>query len=168
VKIGIVSDSHGKAHRLRAALDAMRERNVDAIVHCGDIGSQECMEMLAEAGVDVYAVSGNMDRHVDSLQQAAEAGGVHFSTEVIEVPLGEGKSLAATHGSDRRILGELIEDQQFPYVCHGHSHHFRDERCRNVRVINPGALVHPHRPRHPTVVILDTSADTLEVIEISR
>ena len=166
MKIGIVSDSHGKAKRLRAAIDALAERGIDALVHCGDIDSPQCLEMLGETGVPAYAVAGNMDRKLDVLGETARKSGVKFSSEVVEVPLGNGEYLIATHGNDDRVLGELIADEQFPYVCHGHTHRFRDERRGRVRIINPGALAHPKGPRHPTAVLLDTETDTLERIDL--
>jgi len=67
--------------------------------------------------------------------------------------------VAATHGHDPRLLGELIADCQFPYVCHGHTHRLRDERVGDVRIINPGAL---HRAKMHTVAVLDTDTDVLE------
>ena len=69
--VGVVSDSHGKADRLRAALEKFAARGIHAVVHCGDVGSVECLEVLATAGVPAYAVIGNMDRNADELEAAA-------------------------------------------------------------------------------------------------
>ena len=167
MKIGIISDSHGKAERMAAALEVFSDRGVDAIVHCGDAGSVECIEMLGVAGAPACAVSGNMDRRRKrAMAAAAERCGVAFSTSFVEVPLGGGQFLVATHGHDAALLDELIAGEQFPYVCHGHTHRVRDERIGKVRVINPGALAHPRDPRYPTVAILDTETDTLEHVAV--
>jgi putative phosphoesterase len=161
MKIGIVSDSHGDTAKLCRALKIFETHDVGAIVHCGDVGGADCVEALASAGPDVYVVAGNMDRRVDELASVAEKLAVRFSWEVIEVPLGDGRSLVATHGSDERVLGELVHDRQFPYVCHGHTHRTRDDRLEGVRVINPGALRHA---KVHTVAVLDTETDMLEHI----
>ena len=161
MKIGIVSDSHGRTSRLRAAMAIFASHGVEAIVHCGDVGNPACIEQLAAAEADAYVVAGNMDRRVEDLAALAESLGVRFAWEVIEVPLGDGRCLVATHGHDVRVLGELVMDQQFPYVCHGHTHRRRDERHGKVRVINPGAL---HAAAVPSVAVLDTDTDTLEHI----
>ena len=166
MKIGIVSDSHGRQERLRAALSIFASRGVDAIVHCGDVGSPECIELLGTADASVYVVAGNMDRHVDRMVAAAARSGVRLAWEVIEVPLGEGRSLVATHGSDEQVLDELIAEGKFAYVCHGHTHRARDERCGDSRVINPGALHSPRRPGRPTVAVLDTDSDDLEQMDV--
>ena len=167
MKIGILSDSHGKAERMAAALEIFSDRGVDAIVHCGDAGSVECIAMLGVAGVAACAVAGNMDRRRKRAMAAtAQRCGVAFSTSFVEV--GGGQFLVATHGHDAALLDELIAGEQFLYVCHGHTHRVRDERVGKVRVINPGALAHPRDPRHPTVAILDTETDALEHIDLSR
>ncbi len=166
MKIGIVSDSHGKAGCLRAALELLASHCCEAVVHCGDIGSTECVELLGAAGMPAYAVAGNMDHHVGRLESAANECGVKFAWEVVEVPLAADQFLVATHGDDVGVLAELIEGGQFPYVCHGHTHCTRDERFGNVRVIGPGAIRHPRHPRHPTVVVLDTDTDTLQFIKV--
>ena len=166
MKIGIVSDSHGKAGPLRAAAAILVERGAEALVHCGDAGSLECVEALAAAGVPAYLVAGNMDRHFAHLSAAAAACGVTCQLDKIEVPLGDGRSLAATHGHIDTLLNELVLSERFAYICHGHTHRFRDDRFGPTRVLCPGALNHPKAPRHPTVLLLDTESDSVEQIRI--
>ncbi len=166
MKIGIVSDCHGRAKKLRAALEILAGRGVQTVVHCGDVMTVECIEMLGACGVPAYAVVGNMDRRVSRLEAAAERCGVSFAWEVLEVPIGPERFLVVTHGHDEDVLETLVAGRQFPYVCHGHSHCRRDERIGPVRVINPGALYHPKAPHTPTVAVLDTQGDTVESIEV--
>lgn len=161
--IGIVSDSHGKAGRLRKALSRLLARGAEAIVHCGDVGNRECIAALAEAKVPAYAVAGNMDRHVEVLQAEAEKCGVHFSCDTILVPLAGDAYLAATHGHRAETLEQLLADGCFAYVCHGHTHRPRNEKIGDTRVINPGALRHAH-PH--TAALLDTDADTVQHFDI--
>lgn len=163
MKIGIISDSHGKADRLRQAVRLLLERGAEAVVHCGDIGSGGCVDVLAQAGVPAYAVAGNMDRHLGRLQARAAEKGVHFSLDTVLVPIGSGSYLAVTHGNDDAVIRALTAEGRFAYVCHGHTHAIRDERFGHVRVINPGAL---HHARRHTAALLDTDADTVEHIEV--
>jgi predicted phosphodiesterase len=109
-----------------------------------------------------------MDRDIAALDNAAEAGGVAFSGEVVEVPLDDGGMLVATHGNDEMLLGELIAEKQFRYVCHGHTHRRRDERRGGVRIINPGALSHPKDPSFPSAAVLDTTTDEIEWLKIGH
>ena len=160
MRIGLLSDTHGRTGRLRKALEALAAHDPHALVHCGDIGSADCVELLASAGVPSYLTLGNMDRDAAGLFEAAETVGMTASHDRVEVPLGDGRYLAATHGHHEALLNELVAGEQFPYVCHGHSHRIRDERIGGVRVINPGALHHP-RAGAPSVAILDTDTDRL-------
>jgi putative phosphoesterase len=166
MRIGLVSDSHGKVDRLGRAMECLAAVGVDAIVHCGDIGSVKCMQALAAAGVPAYAVAGNMDRHLDDLAVEAATLGIRFSPRTVEVPLGDGQYLVATHGHREDVLRELIGGGQFPYVCHGHTHRRRDEHVGDVRVLNPGALRHPRCGNAPAVMLLDTDRDELTVIAV--
>ena len=164
--IGILSDTHGRTARLSHALSLFAEAKVDAIVHCGDICSGACVQALGEASAPAYLVAGNMDWGLFHIPRAAQKAGVNFSRDTVEVDLGDGRHLIATHGHHEDLLDDLIRGGQFPYVCHGHTHRLRDQRIGNVRVINPGALTHPRNPHHPTAVILDTDTDTLTVLNV--
>lgn len=165
MKIGIVSDTHGREKTLQKAVTLLLARGAETIVHCGDIGSARCLEILAESDLKVYAVAGNMDRHAEDLEQAAQQAGVTFAWETVELPLGDGQYLVATHGHLEGILRELLVGQRFPYVCHGHTHVARDERVGKVRVINPGAIFHPRRGS-PTVALLDTDSDSVDFLSV--
>jgi len=163
MKIGSVSDSHGKALRLRAALAKLIERGAEAIVHCGDVGSADCIAALGEVDVPAYACAGNMDRRHDRLAAEAGRAGVHFRPDVVMVPLGDGRCLAAAHGNDPAALARLVDSEAVCYVCHGHTHRRRDDRVGAKRVINPGALRHANPPG---VALLDTDTDTLEYLDL--
>jgi hypothetical protein len=163
MKIGIVSDSHGHADRLRRALALLRQRGIEALVHCGDLGSPECLEALSEVNVPAYAVVGNTDLHPEALDQEAQRWGVHLGRQTVLVALGADQYLGVAHGHNAQVLTNLLTDGRCPYVCHGHTHRRSDERIGRTRVINPGALHHAH-PR--TVAVLDTLADTVEFVEV--
>ncbi len=166
VTIGIISDSHGNEARLRAALGVLTGRGVEVIVHCGDIGSVECMAMLGAARARTYAVLGNGDRDAPAMMDAAQRHGVRLSTEVVVIPDADGRAVVVTHGHDGFILDQLITQGQFAYVLHGHTHRIRDDRLGRTRVINPGAL-HRAKGGMPTVAILDTEKDKLEYLTLT-
>lgn len=163
MKIGIVSDSHGLARTLRSAVEELVARGAEAIVHCGDIGSEACLEALGQARVAIYAVAGNMDRHAERLAEAARRCGVHFGIDAVLLPLGGGHYLAVTHGNNPAIVQMLLGDEHYPFLCVGHTHKPLDEHVGHTHVINPGALRHAGVV---TVALLDTETDTVVHIEI--
>lgn len=161
--IGIVSDTHGKADRLRRAMSLLVTRCAQAVVHCGDLGSCECLEVLAEFPLPCYAVGGNMDCMLEDLEQRSQMCGVQFSRDFICLPIDQGRTLAATHGNNPAVLASLASGDH-AYLCHGHTHIMRNEQIDHLRVINPGAL---HHARPLTIALLDTQADTVEFIRVS-
>jgi len=164
--IGIVADSHGHHDVLARAIEILTDRGAQAIVHCGDLGTLACVAPLAAAPVPVYAVAGNMDRHLAELASAMARASVTFGRRTTEVPLGDGRFLVATHGHNAHLLDELVAGAQFPYVCHGHTHRAGDHRVGPVHVICPGALHSPRGRRDLTCALLETTADTVELLVV--
>jgi len=167
MRIGILSDSHGRHDVVARAVDMLIDRGAQAIVHCGDIGTKACLDSLVTSPVPAYAVAGNMDRHVRGLTRAVTHGALTFDPRTVEVPLGDGQFLLAIHGHDERLLAELVAGARFPYVCHGHTHRVDDRRVDSVRVICPGALRSPRGRRALTCVLLDTDADTVDLLVVT-
>lgn len=164
--IGILSDSHGAVNRLDAALELFSRQGCQALVHCGDIVSPDSLELLAEADVPVHLCLGNMDRKSTAVLEAAKRLGFDAGWRTVEVSLDDDQHLLATHGDDEHLLAELIAGGMFPYLCHGHTHRYRDERIGDVRVINPGALWQPRDGSPPSVAVLDTATDRLQRLDL--
>ena len=162
MKIGIVSDTHGRDERLREGLKQLLSQGAEIVVHCGDIG-QECLLALSELSVPTYAVAGNIDQaNLEGILALARAGNVTFGQDMVVVSLGSQGNLAATHGNKADLLHELVSGG-YSYVCHGHSHLRRNERIGRTRVINPGAL---HQSASFTVALLDTASDMVEFLPV--
>jgi putative phosphoesterase len=167
MRIGILSDTHGKTKRLQKALELLTQNDAEAVVHCGDILSAEEVQVLGGFPGLAYLTAGNMDRHaVESIAESAESLGVMFAADFLSVPLRDGRELIATHGHLEELLDDLIRSGQYAYVCHGHTHYRRDERVGPTRVINPGALYHAKDRQGESVCLLDTDKDTVEFLKI--
>jgi putative phosphoesterase len=168
VKLGIISDSHGRSKRLALAADLLAERGAEILVHCGDILSPEDVAILGRWAECAYLVAGNMDRHITGpLEQAAKERKVAFAADFLTVDLGDGRHLAVTHGHLDNLLEELIRGGQYAYVCHGHTHERRDARYGSTRVLNPGSLYHPKGHRR-TVLLLDVDTDQVEEVDVPK
>lgn len=156
--IGVMSDSHNRREFIERALRAFRERGISAVFHCGDLTSPEMIPLFE--GFELYLAQGNLDVHPDAIRQAIEEiPGPRFYGRSWEGELAD-KRIALCHGDDSALLKEYLWRHDLHYVFHGHTHHPRDERIGNARVINPGA----HNTR--TVCVVDLAEDVVEFLEL--
>ncbi len=158
MKIGIVSDSHGRRPALSAALAELRQRGITTVLHCGDVEDTATVALFR--GFDAHFVHGNCDHDRDQLQSALEAVGARYHGAWGTLALA-GRTLAFLHGDDGRQMDELLASKAFDFLFHGHTHRPRDELIGSTRVINPGAL---HRAQPKTFVVLDLACGAAESI----
>ena len=128
-KIGIISDTHG----LVSQRVVKSFKDVDLIVHAGDIGTHEVLETL-QATARVYPVRGNVDggKWADNLP-FAEA-----------VKVGQAY-LYVLHDISALDLDPVAAG--FNAVISGHSHVPKIEERNGVLFLNPGSAGHK-RPRY--------------------
>lgn len=159
--VGILSDTHDRAETAAAAIELLRGGGAQYFLHCGDIGSERMLDLLA--GLPAAFVWGNTDWDRRPLERYAKSLDLQCLGGYGELELG-GKTFALTHGDDARTVRRVIEEQRHDYLLHGHTHVRRDERVGRVRIINPGAL---HRAKEKTVALLDTAADALTFLTVA-
>ncbi|MBX3355899.1 MAG: YfcE family phosphodiesterase [Phycisphaeraceae bacterium] len=158
MRVGLLSDSHGRAARTRDAVRLLVGRGADILLHMGDIETEEVLDQLA--GLTAHVVFGNNDDEISLGRYAASIG------LTVAHPLGQlsvdGKTIAFTHGH----LGSSLRDWRgIDYFVHGHTHQRRDERREGTRIINPGAL---HRAPVYSVALLDPASDALEFLDLGE
>ena len=159
MRIGLLSDSHGRADRTAAAIELLAGRGAESFIHLGDIGDGDVI--AAMAGHDVHVVFGNCDWDEDELQRACTLHAVHVHHPIGRIDV-DGRTVAFTHGHRPELMDVALADG-VDWLLHGHTHMIRDELIGRTRIINPGAL---QREDRYTVGLLDTSSDSLEVLEV--
>jgi hypothetical protein len=128
--VGVISDTHALLRP--EALEVLA--GVDLIVHAGDIGSPEIIDILQRIA-PVHAIRGNVDRGLWA--------GDFSDTEIVEV---NGQSLYVLH--DRNALDLDPVAAGFRAVISGHSHDPKVTEERGVVYLNPGSAG-PRRFRLP-------------------
>ena len=161
MRIGILSDSHGRTDTTARAVALLRERGAELLLHLGDIGDEHVIDELI--GHNARLVFGNCDWDIADLTRHAQFMGV-----VVDHPMGlieaGGRRIAFTHGHLPELMRQAL-DLEVDYLLHGHSNELRDERLGRTRIINPGAL---QRAARYTAAVLDPAADALEIIEVAK
>lgn len=139
VRLAVVADTHSAPHP--ETLTRLRELKPDAILHGGDIGDLEVLEMLAEVA-PVYAVRGNIDTRARDLP------------DVLMIDVGKLRILLthiAVYGPKLRaeVVKRAKAEKAALVVC-GHSHVPFIGLDRGITVFNPGAIG-PRRFQLPIV-----------------
>jgi len=160
--IGIISDTHENEEAIKKAVKIFKEKNVEFVVHCGDIISPPMLEYFK--GLKMKFIFGNNDGERNGLNTKAKE--LDWEEIIDEKEFGyNGKKFYVYHGTDKEKLDSSIKSNKYDYVLTGHTHVKKDERIGKTRVINPGALfrIYPY-----TIALLDIKKNKLDFIEIKR
>jgi len=161
MRIGILSDTHDRVPAAQAALDRLRAENVEFYIHCGDVGSERILDLLA--GLPAAFVWGNNDWDRPALERYAARLEIRCMGNFGDLELG-GKKFAVIHGDDFKLRKRILDEQTHDYLLQGHTHIRSDQRVGRTRCINPGAL---HRAKEKTVAVLDTDTDRLTFLTVA-
>jgi putative phosphoesterase len=159
--IGIVSDTHGHLEHTRAALSVLQERDVELVLHCGDIGSVDIVPLFD--AWPTHFVFGNVDSHEDRLRHAIDSAGqtCHGRFGSLEC---EGRRIALLHGDDERRLRETVGGEEWDLVCYGHTHVAESHKEGRTLVLNPGALYRATPHSFAIVELPSMQVSTIEVV----
>lgn len=151
--IGVMSDSHGRAHQVTKAIEIFDRQRAEAIIHCGDVGGIKVFEEMV--GRHAHFVWGNTDYFDNATKAFLNSVELPIPDAVpLALELG-GKSIQVFHGHEPEF-NVALRTPTSDYILHGHTHIARDERIGNCRIINPGAL---HRAREYTIATIDLNRD---------
>jgi putative phosphoesterase len=146
--IGVISDTHGRIPS--GVLQAFK--NVDLIIHAGDIGDQSVLDQLSQIA-PVAAVRGNMD--------FGKWAGKLPETEIVEI----GQIVFYV----LHILNRMdIEPEKLGYkaVISGHTHRPNLYEESGVTFINPGSATYPKSGQPGSVVLIQIKEDHLNLKRI--
>jgi putative phosphoesterase len=159
--IGIISDSHGHTHRTLSALRLLGEFNIEALLHCGDIGSPVIPSLIE---CPAHFVLGNVDEtEADELLAACRDAGHELHGLMADLTIGA-RRIAATHGHHGKLLRAAVAGGEFDLVCYGHTHQAEKRRAGKTLVLNPGAL---YRANPPTCAVVDLASMTAEILTVA-
>jgi putative phosphoesterase len=168
MKIGIISDTHGRSAGIDGALEIFSAQKVGLIVHCGDWAKPQTaryfQEKSAAAGIPVQGVLGNNDKDVGNFLGLNRIG-FELSEGVLHLEI-EGRRIHVYHGHHKPTLRDLLMEP-VDLLCLGHSHKPRYDILDHQIIINPGSTAFAI-PRSKTwqasVAIYDTGLHEAEFI----
>lgn len=150
--VGVISDTHGLLRRDLVDLF----RNVDAIIHAGDVCGHGVIEGL-RAIAPLYAVAGNCD----SPEINPGLPGFFLFTVA-------GVNIGLIHNIRYLDIDPVVADIQI--IIHGHTHIPEIEWRDGVLYLNPGSVGPCRFSRPATVAFLKISVSGVEaeVVELPR
>ena len=161
MRIAILSDTHGRHALVARALHMVKAREVQMVLHCGDIDDPDTVFLFD--GLTVHFVFGNGDRNDQAAlcRAIAQIGAAwHDGWGQLEL---EGTKIAFLHGDDAHLLHDLEHSGAFDFLFHGHTHQAEEHQTGPTRVVNPGAL---HRAWRKTFALLDLSTKEVELVTV--
>jgi len=170
MKIAVISDTHDHRDNILKAVSIMNERDVDALIHCGDFIAPFVKKWFNGLNNKIkenfYGVFGNNDGEITHLRRIL--GEICKFTEngLEHVLVIGGKKIFAAHFPRPETIEALASSGKFDIVLSGHTHNIVNEKRKNgVLVINPGEAC-GYLTNKATFAIIDTDTMTSEVIEL--
>jgi putative phosphoesterase len=160
MRIGILSDSHGRLDNVTRALALLHKRAITTVLHCGDIDDVSTVELFRVT--TAHFVFGNCDSDRPSLRAAIADIGATLHEPFGHLEL-EGCKIAFLHGDDSVLMQDVEHSGHFDFLFYGHTHVAREHVTGPTRVINPGAL---HRANPKTFIVLDLTREAVESITV--
>lgn len=151
MKIGVLSDTHGRQLSLRRAIRAMKD--VDLIFHLGDFIT-DALYIEKTEEIPIIYVPGNCDysTNVDSSKL--------YQVKNNNIFLTHGHLYNVKYGYDDLIA--RARDLNVDIVLFGHTHIPKLFKVDDMLFINPGSLGIPPHGYKPTYAILEIEDDKVK------
>ena len=159
MRLAVMSDSHDHLDNIRKALEIIRGRKTELIIHCGDFVAPFVLKEFEKAGIPIHGVFGNNDgdRYLLTKMSLTTLSGITLYDPVGRLDL-EGYRIAFTHYEE--IAKGFALSGQYDLVCYGHTHTAVEKKIGNTHFLNPGEIM--GKDGHPTFYIVDTETRTFE------
>lgn len=161
MKIGVFSDTHDHLENIKKAVDLFISNKVAKIIHCGDYCAPfivRAMESLKYQNMEILGVFGNNDGERDGLRKIlGEILTIHGEFHELEC---DNHKIAVYHGTDNRILQNIIKSQSYDLILTGHTHQLKIEKNGRTLIVNPGETC-GYLTKNATCAIVDLQTKIL-------
>lgn len=157
MKLGIVSDTHDNLEKAKAAINFFNSRDIDTVIHCGDMVSPFTAKLF-DSDFNFHYVRGNNDGEWNLKQTIQQYGKFYNNIAELEI---DSEKFAVYHGTEEEIVQALVNSGNYDYILRGHTHQRKHERHKDTVEINSGGIKLPDQEEQFSIAILET--DTGEV-----
>ena len=159
--IGIITDSHENMNNIRKAVALFNEKNVELVLHCGDLISPITAREFKNLKSKMLVVFGNNDgEKIFLVKTFKDFGTFNYPGYEFEQ---DNKKFIMLH--EPVGLEALAESGKYDYILYGHTHNQDIRKVGKTLIINVGESC-SWLTGKSTIGILDTSKDEVEIIEL--
>lgn len=130
MKIALVSDSHDNLDKIKKFVKDVKERQVDLIIHLGDIISPFSAREFLKAEKKIISVFGNNDGEIKGLSDLLDIKPFPRELEI------DGKKIVLYHDP----LFDENKTEPWDFLFYGHTHKKYYIKKGKTTIINPGEL----------------------------
>lgn len=140
LKIAIVSDSHKRYKRAKKALDFLVSQGAQYIIHAGDIGTVEILDIIKGYGLPYSLVFGNNDIHLMeyALKYDIKSEPFYFKIEQTKFKL---------------MHHPFYISPDVDVIVFGHTHNYECDFKNGRLYLNPGELCARNKPISEAVLL---------------
>lgn len=161
--VAIISDIHNNEVNLQKVLEYCKEKEIDTIICCGDLASDETLELMNDnfSGT-IHYTFGNMDNEqLRSFKFADQYRNTILYKDFGETVIDK-KRIAFVHfPEDARVLAG---SQKYDFVFYGHTHKPWEEMIGDCKVLNPGNVA--GEVYLPTFAVWNTTDVKFELLRV--
>jgi putative phosphoesterase len=159
-QVGIMSDSHDNMPAIRTAVELFNERQVDLVIHAGDLVAPFTAREIKKLKCPYRIVLGNNDGEVLGLYKVFDGNVFHPPFKMMV----NDKKILVLH--DAMVLEALEHLKSFDLIIYGHDHTASVEKLHDGRfIVNPGECGGWLTGR-ATVAIWDVGQSDVELIRL--
>lgn len=158
--IGIVADTHDNVEMTIKAVEYLKRKKIDLLVHAGDLTSPHMLDFFTK--FQCHFVLGNCDSSCPEMDCRCGELGFEQIKKQCEF-IADGKKFLVFHGNDVPAYRDAVKSGKYNYIIKGHTHFFEDYVRNGIHIINPGSLSHGEET---TIAILDTEQDKVERVDL--
>jgi len=159
--LGVMSDTHDHLDNIKKALQLFNNRQVDLVIHAGDLVSPFTLDLFSQLQAPWKGVLGNNEGEIPYI---LEKGGDRIKKAPLELEL-EGLNILIKHY--HHYVKELALSGRFHLIIYGHTHKVHIEKIGGCLVINPGETCGWLTDRS-TVALVEIPSLNAELVELHR
>ncbi len=169
MRYGVISDTHDNIANIEKAIKIFKSKNIDTVIHLGDIIAPFSLAKFLRSNFRVIAVYGNNDGEKMGLHTLASSAGSSIYEQPHTLNSG-GRRILLIHGlgdpdTTRSFINHLARSGAYDIVLYGHTHSIDVRRIDDTLVVNPGEAC-GYLTGKATLGILDIESMDIEIIEI--